>query len=80
MRRFLIVVAACGLLAGCETKPRQPDWAWAREGSSQADFDRDDAACTAQAFQGGANNLFSVAIVKVNCMRSKGWQQVPRSR
>jgi hypothetical protein len=71
----LAVAAGC---AGVGTEPR-----WVREGSSQAELDRDRADCMAQATEAadpGSSDPTDRARIGgafENCMESRGWRRNP---
>lgn len=71
--RYLIVL----LLAACA---QEPEMAWYKGGSTEADFHADMGACRAQAFgvSGAMNNLMQVAMVQRACMEGKGWHMAPK--
>jgi hypothetical protein len=63
------------LLAACAT---QPEMAWYKAGSTEADFRADAGYCRAQAFSVASGNLYQIAIVQDGCMEAKGWVLMPR--
>ena len=72
----LAIFAAAALLAGCAAPA--PQTYWYKAGATTADLDVDHGQCTAQAFQGGASNLYAIVITQDGCMRGKGWQRATR--
>lgn len=79
MRLAWLVVAGLAV-AGCHASSTGRDWRWYKADGTPAQFEMDHGQCTAQAFQGGASNLYSIAIVQDGCLRGKGWTKVPVAR
>jgi hypothetical protein len=79
MRPYVVVLLA----AGCATQPSppptaQPEWTWQKAGASPQEFGVDRGQCQAQAMGVPGLSYFQIAGVYIDCLNSKGWQQVPR--
>lgn len=66
---------AAALLAGCATQPQS---VWVKPGGSEAEFNRDNGQCKAQAFSVPGVSLMQALLVTRSCMEGKGWSEVPR--
>lgn len=73
MTRLIALCTALALI-GCST---QPKWNWAKDGSTQQDFNMDNGQCRAQAFSVASGNMMQIALVHDGCMQGKGWYKVP---
>lgn len=84
MRYGILTLAA---LTACASSP---EWNWARDGATRAQFDQDGSACEAQALAAtatipgasafGSPGFYQAATQRLQiedaCMRSKGWRKV----
>lgn len=69
MRTFSLLVVA-SILAGCAG----PTYVWQRDGTEQAEYERDNAGCTNQAYvMNGANRAIPAHVYFKNCMIERGY-------
>ena len=81
MRKTILALVAatlCAVLVGCGGK-------WTKPGATQADFDRDWAACDYEAAKYGYGPMWGTGVgagiedglrqneLRTKCMRAKGW-------
>lgn len=72
--KALVIALAAALLSGCLATTKT---LWAKPGSTDDDFHRDQGQCQERAFSIPGGGLERAVIVYEACMRGRGWHQVP---